>query len=126
MAVKKRSGRKPTGRKADAPLSLRIDAELKQLIERSAGQRGKNLSQEIFRLLRLALGEDQKRSRDQEAQALCYLIGEAADACCLKGDDRINWTTDPWMFEAFRLTINEIIEPIRPHGEALSPANQRA
>jgi hypothetical protein len=78
----------------------------------------------------LALGLDtrMKRQRDDPIRALCYLIEEISLAVCgfiaPGGKPLFNWRTNPFLFQAFKVAIIQLLDGLKPNGEIRSPLEQ--
>ncbi len=134
MAPKKKrakgGGAKPKGdiHGKSATLSTRITPETRQALEREAraSHRQSSISQVAERLIMAGLREKRAKDRDDPVRALCYVVAELADLVCnLKGEDGkpvLDWRTDPFTFQTYKLAIQGFMDEIAPAGEVVSPA----
>jgi hypothetical protein len=130
-----RSGRKP--KKADAPLSVgaktanfstRITPETRAAIEIEAHVLGLSVSAMAEVLIKRGLDARREAQRNSATRAICYLLGELAEIVAPKqlktakfsGD----WRTDPFLFEALKLSFVRLMDALRPAGEAVPPSER--
>jgi hypothetical protein len=111
-------GRKPSGDFAELTVkfSVRMPATMRDELKRSAQKRRRSDGQELLARLQGSFDRDRKLNRDQNLQALCFLIAEVAEAI-----DRRNWQSNPFFFEAFRLTVTKLLDVLRPPGKIRIP-----
>lgn len=112
-------GRKPVGPGKLSTFSTRISAETRGALEAEAATSGKSISEVAARLLQLGLELRREKESDDPTRALGHLIRGAAylNRSADATGRLCEWNTDPSMFEAFRLTLNKLLERLRPSGE---------
>jgi Arc-like DNA binding domain len=115
-------GRKPSGDFGELTVkfSVRMPASMREELKRSAKKRGRSDGQELLARLQGSFNRDRKLNRDQNLQALCFLIAEAAEAI-----DRRMWQSNPFFFEAFRLTVAKLLDGLRPPGKIRFPMDKQ-
>jgi hypothetical protein len=109
-------GRKPQGEfySLSKVFTVRMTPELRAQLDRARGKR--SAGQELLRRLQDSFQRDKDRSRNRDLRALNFLIAEAAEAI-----GREWWRSNPFHFEAFKLTVDKLLEAIRPPGKIKSP-----
>jgi NTP pyrophosphatase (non-canonical NTP hydrolase) len=133
MAKRKR-GRPPAGgfSTLTAVTSLRMPEDLRQQLEKARKERGKRLnrkiglSQELLYRVRSSFIRERDEARDPALRALYYLIAEVAEAVSFPFPARPAglrplWRSDPFLFEAFRLAVGELLDALKPTGRELKP-----
>jgi hypothetical protein len=77
-------------------------------------------------MLELGLVEKRRQDRNAPIRGLCYVIAELADATCsfrkADGTPEFDWLTNPFMFQAFKQSIQKFMDSIAPPGEVRAPA----
>lgn len=124
---------KSANKKKSDWLMVRVTPDIRALIEHEAAKKGRTLSAEIAARLKR-----REPSRDVKMKALCFLIAEAADALIGsyvpdgKGSyvpdpsPQFNWRVSPFMFEAFKQTVIQLLDALRPQGEIMPPISNLA
>jgi len=120
MGKRKRApggGRKASGDFSGltVPFSVRMPATMREELKKPAQKRGRSEGQELLARLQGSFDRDRKSSRDIKLQALCFLIAETAEWI---GRD---WRSNPFYFEAFKLTVGKLLDALRPPGKIGSP-----
>lgn len=124
---RKGAGRKPKEESAKTDvLQTRISRGLRLDIDEEARRAKTTRSEMAFGLLLDAIKQKHEKRQDKPMRGLLHLIEWAALAVARNidaesGRPAFDWRTDPFTFEAFRLTINYLMENIRPKGEIRSP-----
>jgi hypothetical protein len=88
-----------------------MPATMREELRKAAQKRDRSEGQELLARLQGSFDRDRKSSRDIKLQALCFLIAETAE--------RIgrNWRSNPFYFEAFKLTVAKLLDALRPPGK---------
>jgi hypothetical protein len=118
-------GPAPKGEFGDksAVLSTRISADLRAWLEEAKAESGLTLSREIEFRLRRTFTEDQtirESFGSRRNRALMKLLSMAVET---RRPDSSNadWIDDPWLFDQVVRTLNNLLQAIRPQGQARSP-----
>ena len=118
MAKRKRA--KGAGRKSKgefhgmrSPLSIRITDALREKLDDACKGSGRSLTQEVTRRLDDSFGI--RAEPDPRLRAITYLIGQVT---LYTGKE---WSTNAWMFQAFRGAVSLILEKLAPTGELIPP-----
>jgi hypothetical protein len=121
----KKPGSAPAPGSKTANFSTRITPEIRAAIEAEARQEGLNVSQMAALLLKVGIDARRDAVRNDPTRALCYLLGELAEIVApdqLSTDKFVfDWRTDPFLFEALKLSFVRFMDAIRPIGDAISP-----
>jgi hypothetical protein len=124
MAKKRAPGggrkKKSTAERKSEWLQFRTTTETRALLESDAEKSGRSLSEEIAARIKR-----REPDRDPAMKALCFLIAEAAYALSGSydpdGTPTLGWRSTPFMFEAFKLTVIQLLDALRPPGEITPP-----
>jgi hypothetical protein len=128
----KRSG---AGRKADpaggktANYNARISAEIFEQLKSEASADGIPVAQLAGQLIREGLkARSRSKNRDPETTALCFLVGELAQLVSSVNlsprKSSFPWRRNPFVFEAFRMSIDRLLSRIKPPGPQQSIIEQ--
>jgi hypothetical protein len=123
-------GTKPRGEYAglSTTLSLRMPADLRAQLERSAAKRrrgeGWSLTQEILRRLHRSLERERDERRDPPSRALCYLLAEVISAVA-SNTVGPNWRSHPWSFRAIKQAFGQVLDALEPTGEIRAPVTRQ-
>jgi hypothetical protein len=121
------TGDKPGAK--SAYFATRITPETKAALELEAEVSGKSVSRVAEKLLLEALDNRRMNERNDPTRALSYLIGELADTVAppaLKMENfASDWRNDPFLFDAYKLSILKLMDALRPAGEAVSPLDRQ-
>ena len=111
-------GRKPTGGFAEltVPFSVRMPASMRDELKGAAKKRGRSDGQELLARLQGSFDRDRGKNRDIDLQALCFLIAETAERI-----SKWSWRSNPFYFEAFKLTVTKLLDELRPPGKIRFP-----
>jgi hypothetical protein len=120
-------GRKPSGPFAQnaASLTIRISTDLRAQLETAAKKKGRSLSQEMQARLWKSLGKDPKDHNDpatRAMRALCFLFSETADKVHFGLVPE--WSQNRFLFRAFKLAVEKVLDTIEPIGEIKSPLRE--
>jgi hypothetical protein len=110
-------GRKPVGPISGktSNFSTRISAETRSAIDTEASALGQSISQVAERLLQIGIREIRESQTVSHTRALRFLVGQLADNCSIKpGDTRFEWNQDAFLFDAFRVALNLLLDYLRP------------
>lgn len=131
----KREGAGRKAKKAAAPsapgaktsnFSTRIAPETRAAIELAAAGSRLSVSGMAQKLIQEALDQRRMNERNDATRAICYLIGELAEIVApkqIKTDNfSADWRADPFLFEAFKLSILKLLDALRPQGEIIAPS----
>lgn len=131
MAKRKRAkgaGAKPKGEFSGltSPLSFRMPAAMRRELEQARRKSGRSTTQEVLTRLKYSFNEDRRKARDPALQAVCYLIGEAAEGITNPAPVRVKnlrplWRSDPFLFRAFKLAVAKLLDALEPAGEIKPP-----
>jgi hypothetical protein len=121
------AGKKPRGEYAGlaATLSIRMPADMRAGLERSAAKRrqgGWSLTQEILWRLQRSFDRERDERRDPASRALCYLLAEVISAVA-PNTAGPNWRSDPFAFRAIKLAFGQILDALEPKGEIRTPSD---
>ena len=108
-------------------ISIRITQETRDLVEAEARRHGETLSATAENLLQIGLGEKATRRNREKVgrpfRALCFLLEQLN--LRIRGvhhrDQKYTWHSNPYMFEAFRTAVLDLIDEVRPPGEVVTP-----
>jgi hypothetical protein len=124
QAVRKRrpgGGRKPSPTaRTGAALSIRIRPETRGALEAEAAKSGKKISRVAEKLLEEGLQERSYRdSVSDPVRALAILIEDLENMSRARRADggACEWSSDPTIFETFRIAISKLLEKLRPPGD---------
>jgi hypothetical protein len=126
--------RKPAKEREGEWLTTRINTAIKEKLESEAQARGYSVSRTAKEILVLGLKELRNREHDDPIRGLGFLIGaletwsrglmveRIGDAA----DDsewwvKCDWRTNPFMFQALKLAIIELMDALAPKGEIRNP-----
>jgi hypothetical protein len=114
-------GRKPGGefRNLTAVMSLRMPQDLRDQLERARKVSKRSLSQELIARAEASFGRDRDQSRDRALRAFCFLFSELQRVVCV--DPELDWRSDPWLFQAFKLAVAKLLDRFQPAGETKLP-----
>src|SRR5262245_2652624 len=124
------AGRKPAGSSAktvnyNARISAQTLAELKAAAKKTASGSVANLA---GWLIEEGLRNRRKKlERDPSTNALCFLVAMLAATVTIdtpKEQKSLRWRDDPFVFEAFRRALEQVLSTIRPRGELVSPVDR--
>lgn len=128
---RKRAGRKPQGEfsKLDSPFSVRMPKSMRAELNAAAKKSGRTAGQELLGRLRNSFYRDRDKSRDPALRALCFLIGELAEAAATPGPlpvDKLRpfWRTDPFLYRAFKLAVVKLLDALEPAGDVHAPITE--
>jgi hypothetical protein len=121
-----RGGRKPSGPIKGKTISFytKISEKTRGALESEAAASGQSISQVAERMMRIGLEKNRDREIDSPMRALAFIACELAKQCELRGiksRQLYQWTNHPFVFEAFRLALLELLEQIRPPGDITHP-----
>jgi hypothetical protein len=118
-------GRKPAGdiHGKTATFSTRISDETRRALDNEAIRSGQSVSQVAEQLLKLGLKAKRDREKDDPMRALAFLIDQLAITVSAhpRGGLALNWRTNPFIFESFRLAIDGLMKRLAPSGEIQAP-----
>lgn len=108
------------------PFSVRMPEAMRKELSKAARKRGRTDGQELLSRLQGSFNGERKRSRDPALQAICYLIGEAAEGVTNPAPLRVAnmrplWRSNPFLFRAFKLTVGKLLDALEPAGKIKSP-----
>jgi hypothetical protein len=118
------AGRKPKGDYAGkaATFTTRIRPELRAALDRAAAEKERSLSQEVERRLDESFKLPAKMAKDfgpPHIAALARLVAEVGKTVeVLTG---LNWRQDRFTCEAFRASVNILLDQLTPEGEVIVP-----
>jgi Arc-like DNA binding dprotein len=134
MVKRKRApggGMKPRGEFSGltSVLSLRMPDDMRAQLESAAKKHRptkRSLTQELLKRLERSFNEDREKSRDPALRALLYLIGEVAEGVTNPAPVRLKntrplWHSDPFLFRAFRIAVDKLLDEFEPPGEIKPP-----
>jgi hypothetical protein len=121
-------GPAPKGEFGDksAVLSTRISSELRARLEAQVEQSGLTLSREIEHRLRRSFIDDEKISEgygNRRNLAIMKILSMMIEAKRRPNQADADWLEDPWLFDQVVISLNAILEGIRPAGEIKPPAH---
>jgi hypothetical protein len=131
--VKGRGGKRQGAGRNPAPaktvkFSARITPETQSAIELEAREANQSVSRMAEILIKDGLGARRFNARNGPTRAICYLLGELAEIVApkrLKTDKfSADWRTDPFLFDAFKLSFVKLMDGLRPAGEAVPPSER--
>jgi hypothetical protein len=103
-------------------LSTRITPQTRARLEAESRLSFRSLSQTIEHLLLLGLHEKEERNRPRPIKAITYLITMLCTLMATRvRHQEYNWRSNPFMFEAFRVAVLNLLDALRPHGEIVVP-----
>jgi hypothetical protein len=122
------------------PLGLRVTPELKRALDQAAASSGRSQSQEaevrlertfasehsLLEMLDLAYGCENVALVMTFAELIRSVGSSAALLAMARSKNehpQASWIEDPFLFNEVVASINEIIESLRPQGEAVAPKN---
>jgi hypothetical protein len=104
--------------------STRLTPKTRTQLNAEARRRGESVSKVAEDLLQFGLEEMADLHRPKPLRALLFLISALGRAT--PGPHRENpqysWTSNPYMFAAFRTGIIELLDKLRPAGEITTPS----
>ena len=108
------------GRSKLSYFSTRITQRTRDLLEAEARIHGESLAVVAERLLQIGLDEKAKRRNRIGAplRALCFLIEKLNEG---RYEEKYPWRSNPYMFEAFRTAVLDVLDELRPPGEIVKP-----
>jgi hypothetical protein len=107
-----------------AVLSTRISSELRARLEAEVERSGLTLSREIEHRLRRSFIEDEKIAEgfgNRRNFALMKVLSMMIELKRRPDQPSIDWLEDPWLFNQVVVSLNAILEGIRPVGEINPP-----
>jgi hypothetical protein len=120
---------KPPGEGKTAQFQARISSDLRAALDTEAAATGGRLSVSAIAsgLLKdgLRVKREREFERDDPMRALWYLVAETAKEICGSREGRkpgLDWRTNPFAYEAFKLAIVKIMDSLRPAGDIRPPA----
>jgi hypothetical protein len=104
-------------------VTLRVPYDMLQAADEAP--RGKR-SAFMLDLMRRGLEEKQRASRDAPVRGLCAAIERLSALICNKVDEttgkpEFNWLTHPFMFRAFQLAVQGLMDVHAPAGDVIPP-----
>jgi hypothetical protein len=103
---------------------IRVDPATRAALAMRAKAPG-SISRTAERLLKIGLGQERDRRRDDPTRALCHIVGELAGMMAIyknvKGRPAFPWRNNPFMFEALKLAIVKVMDELRPAVDMPSP-----
>jgi hypothetical protein len=126
----KRADAAPSVGAKTANFSTRITPETRAAIEAEAraAHPPRSVSQMAEFLIRRGLDAKRDAVRNNATRAICYLLGELAEIVApekLNTENfAFNWRSDPFLFEAFKLSFLRLMDAMRPAGDAISPVDR--
>jgi hypothetical protein len=100
--------------------STRISAELRARLEQSAKKSGSTLSREVeYRLRRSFVDDDAALEKfgSRRNRAVLKMLAAAMQTVYNPQRPKADWLDDPWLFEQCRLTLQSVLESVRPKGD---------
>ena len=116
-------GRKPSGefRNLTVVKSVRMPEDLYDQLERARQAGGRSFNQELLNRAKKSFDRDRDRSGDPALRAFCFLFKELAQVICIDPGQVPDWRFDPWLFQAFRLAVPNLLDHFRPAGKMKLP-----
>jgi hypothetical protein len=105
---------------AGAALSIRISPETRGALEAEAAKSGKKLSTVVVKMIEDGLSDRRYRdSVSKPIRALATLVEDIENTSrAPTADGRVcEWSSDPTVFEAFRIAVAKLLEKLRPPGD---------
>src|SRR3954452_23694362 len=102
---------------------LRADLEAEYRIAKAGGW-ARSISDTAGAMLRRGLDATQQGRLDDPTRKFCGLIEALAENVVgmrLDGKPLIDWTSDPFMFQAFKLALEKVLDAMQPSGAMRSP-----
>ena len=100
-----------------------MPADLRNQLEAAADKSGKNVSQELLRRLQDSFHRDRVKSVDPAIRALCFLFERIAEV--ISWPPFVvrpwPWRSSPFLFTAFKLAVNKLLDVMQPAGDIESP-----
>ena len=88
-------------------MSLRMPEEMRDELQKAAGESGRSITQEVLHRLQQSFVQDRKTNRDPATRALCFLFSELAEYVHHGTPD---WRSDPFLFRAFKIAIPKLLD----------------
>ncbi len=109
------------GRSKASYFSTRITQKTRDLLEAEARLHGESLAVVAESLLGIGLDERAKRRNRKRTplRALCFLIEKLNEG---DFEEKYPWRSNPYMFEAFRTAVLDVLDELRPPGEIVAPS----
>jgi hypothetical protein len=116
------------GRAKTSYFSTRITEKTRDLLEEEARRHGGSLAEIAEHLLLVGMGQKAERRKKNPLRALCFLLenlsGYVSGPTSLTDDPAYSWHSNPYMFEAFRTAVIDLLNQIRPTGEVVTPPRE--